>query len=140
MKDLFQSLYGQFAATSGTPPVNTAIYNDLGGQLFNTFAPQGTNYPFAVFQLVSDVPDWTFSDDEENIIVQFNIFDNSESSLNICNYFSDLDAIYHQAILTLTDYECIYCFRELSHLLRDNETEGGIWQYMVQYRILLQKN
>lgn len=140
MKDLFQSLYSQFIATNGNPPANTAIYTDLNGQLFNTYAPRGTQYPYAVFSLVSDVPDWTFTDDEERIVVQFSIFDNSESALNVCQYFSDLDAIYHEAILTLADYECIYCFREMSHLLREEEVEGGIWHYVIQYRILLQKN
>ncbi len=140
MKDLFAAIYNQFANTSGSPPVNTTIYTDLGGRLFNTFAPQGTQYPYAVFQLVSDVPEWTFTEDLEDVILQFNIFDNGESSANVCQYFTDLDALYHQCILTLSNYDCLYMFREISHLLRHDEPEGGVWQYLVQYRILLQEN
>jgi len=47
--------------------------SDLTG-MYNTEAPQDAVFPYAVFSLISDVPEWTFSEDFENVLIQFNIF------------------------------------------------------------------
>lgn len=143
MKDLFTGIYSKFAELTGTPPANNALFTALSGRLYNTFAPEPATYPYGVFLLVSGVPDWTFTDDMENVLIQVSLFDNLQSSANICAAYDALDALYHTCTLSMSNYTSIYMWREMQHLLREFEADiggPGIWQYVVQFRILLQKD
>jgi len=51
----------------------SALYNDVGGRIFLDEAPEGTEFPYVVFFIVSDVPEKTFTEDFENIIIQFSL-------------------------------------------------------------------
>jgi len=129
MNTLFTSIYTKYLA-SGLPAAGMT-------GLYNTEAPAGAVFPYSVFQLISDVPDWTFTEDFENCLVQFNLFsDHKTSPLEICALFELLKTAFDFVDLTVSGYKSVSLTREMSTLLRIDM----VWQYTVTYRIYLEKN
>lgn len=111
----------------------------LANKLFLHEAPQSEDHPFAVYYLISGVPDYWFNDEQfEEYVVQVSIFSDDWSSSNVTDYFNDVAAAVDDAALTVTGYTTHKVERENSQLLRDSD--NAMWHYLVQYRILLEKN
>jgi len=133
MDDLFAAIITHYS----TDPLEAS---DLTG-LYNTQAPQDAVFPYAVFTLISDVPEWTFSEDFENVLVQFNIFSNTSSPVEICALYEllkgdvALGTGFDFLDLPVTDYEIVSLIRENAILTRIE----GIWQYNVTYRMEIQR-
>ena len=125
------------ASTLKTTPLITGMYN--------TEAPEGAAYPYAVFQLVNGNtnegatgPQFT-----EDLLLQFNIFSANpalsneapptvyglwaiEAALKLCYDFADL---------TIGGYETLSCVRESTMQSRAEK----IWQINIQYRLKIRK-
>jgi len=131
MNELFKAVYKKFTDSTGAG----TLYEALDGEMYNTQAPQDATRPYAVFFLISDVPHWTFDTTMENALIQFNIYDENPSVVNIGNLYEKLTNLYDWAELSSTGYYSIYMKREFSNLEQFSE----IWQYACQYRIEFQK-
>ena len=130
MQALFESIWSKY--NNDTTGLKAAI----NGMYF-TEAPQGTAYPYGVYNLISDVPSWTFDADMENYLIQFNIFDDDSSSTDINTASKALTDLYDWCTdLNTSGYSNIYMKRELSLLTR----ESDIWNYSVSYRLEIQKS
>ena len=131
MKALFTGIYNLF--TTGPP----AIYTNVGGRFYLTEAPQNTTFPYIVYYVESNDYDYQFVEDFEDFLIQFNIFDDDVSSAsNISTYFENLKTLFDWSLPTVSGYSIVRFVREFATLARDDE----VWQYTIQYRILLQKN
>lgn len=130
MNALFTAIYNKYSSDP--------LANSLTG-LFSTEAPAGIVFPYGVFSLISDVPDWTLDTDEkfEDCLVQFSLFsDHQTSPAEIGNLFELLKTMLDFGNLTISGYTVISLVRESAILVRvDN-----VWQYTITYRILLKKN
>jgi len=122
--DLFTAIMVRYNAA--------ALSGSLTG-LYNTQAPQDAVSPYCVFQLISDDADWTFSENVENCLLQFNLFSDESSPAEICTLFDLLKDAFDFHELTIDNYETIYMVRENSNLTRIED----VWQYNTTYRILL---
>lgn len=127
MQVLFQGIWNAYNGNAALKAVVTGMYL--------TEAPQGAVYPYIVYHLISNVPNWTFTEDAENTLIQFNIYDDSSSSTTINDIYDKLTALYNWATLTVTGYSSIYVKREFNNLTRVND----IWSWVTQYRIEIQK-
>lgn len=129
MKDLFEAIYSKFD--------NHPELKGLVTDMYLTEAPQGTAFPYIVYSLVSNVPHWTFTEDFENALIQFNIFSEKTSATETLDIQKLLFACYDWQVLNFgvtPAYYSIYLKRELNRLVRvDN-----IWQAVIQYRIELE--
>lgn len=128
MTDLFAAIMVRYAAVP--------LKDSLTGGLWNTEAPQETAFPYGVFALISDVPDWTFSENLENILLQFNLFSDTSDPVEICALFELLKTAFDFHELTIANYETVSMIRENAILTRVED----VWQYNVTYRIILGKN
>lgn len=131
MNDLFKAIYAKFNSSTGVGSLEA----NLTGSLHNTQAPQGTEYPYAIFYLISDIPHWTFDATMENALIQFNIYDETSSVENVGNLYGQLKTLYDDTTLNIDNYHSIYMKREFSNLEQFSE----IWQYVCQYRIEIQE-
>lgn len=127
MQVLFQAIYSKF---SGNVDLSGAV---TGMHL--TEAPQGSVYPYIVYHKISGVPDYTYTEDMENMLIQFNIFDDNSSSTTINDIYKKLKALYDYCSLTVSGWNSIYMRRELDNLTKEND----IWNYFLQYRLEIQK-
>lgn len=131
MNELFKAVYKKFKDDTGDDSLNVA----LDGELYNTQAPQGAIRPYAIFFLISDIPHWTFDATMENVLIQFNIYDENPSVVNVGNLYKKLTNLYDWTTLDIDNYHSIYMKRESSNLEQFSE----IWQYSVDYRIEIQE-
>lgn len=127
MQVLFTGLWNKYNS-------NAALKAVVSGMYF-TEAPQGTAYPYIVYHKISGVADYTYTEDMENVIIQFNIFDDHNSSTTINDIYTKLTALFDWCSLTVVGWNSIYMKRELDNLTKEN----GIWNYFVQYRLEIQK-
>ena len=132
MQVLFNGIYSKFTGSTGAG----TLYTLLGGRLHPNEAPQESAYPYGVYYLISDVPEYTFSETIETALIQFNLFDDNSSATDINTAFTALTTLYDWATITIDGYTSVYMQRELSYLLR----ESDVWNYMIQYRLVFQKN
>ena len=133
MQVLFNSIYSKFTSSTTAG----SLYALLGGRLHFTEAPQGSAYPYGVYHLISNVPSWIFGATEntmENYLIQFNLFDDDSGSSGINTAYKALTTSYDWCPdLSTSGYSNIYMKREFSNLTK--ESESGIWNYMIQYRV-----
>ena len=127
MQVLFTGLYNKYLSNAALKAVITGFYF--------TEAPQDAVMPYVVYHKISGVPDYTYTEDMENVIIQFNIFDEHSSSTTINDIYTKLTALFDWSTLTVAGWNSIYMKRELYNLTRDND----IWNYFVQYRLEIQK-
>ena len=78
-----------------------SISNDVGGRIFLDQAPDGVEYPYIVFFIVTDTPGKTFTEDFENIIIQFSLFSASSGATEITTMYRDLKALFDECALTI---------------------------------------
>ena len=127
MQVLFTGLYNKYLSDAALKAAITGFYF--------TEAPQDAVMPYVVYNLVSNVPDWTYTEDMENSLIQFSIFDNNSSSTTINDIYAKLTALFNWCSLSVTGYSHIYMKREFNILTRGND----IWKYVIQYRNEIQK-
>jgi len=127
MQVLFTGIWNKYNGNAALKAVVSGMYL--------TEAPQGTAYPYIVYHKISGRPDYTYTEDMENVIIQFNIFDDNNSSTTINDIYTKLTALYDWCSLTVAGWDSIYMRREIDNLTRDN----GIWNYFVQYRLEIQQ-
>ena len=127
MQVLFEGIYTKFSDDGDLSGAVTGMYL--------TEAIQTAVMPYITYHLISNVADWTYTEDMENSLIQFSIFDDSSSSTTILDIFEKLKTCYDWVTLTVTPYNSIYVKREFNILTRDND----IWKMDCQYRIEIQK-
>ncbi len=75
MIELATGLINLFKSETGTTPVHNALYLDIPAKLYYEEAPQGTTFPYGIFNYVSDVHDWNLSKDHfREFLTQFTFF------------------------------------------------------------------
>ena len=94
------AIFGKMAGT----PFATAI----GSRLYDTRAPQNPTLPYAVYFIVSNVPDRTFSEDMADILVQFSIFSGASAQTEILDIGAKLIAVYDKAVLSASGSKQIF--------------------------------
>lgn len=129
MKKLFTAIYTKFQA-------DTALVGAVT-DLYNTEAPSNAVFPYIVFSMVSNTIDLDSSQNWENYLIQFNIFDDDSSSNNICDIYELLKGDtaagtgFDYFNLLIEDYATVVMTREVARLMRvDN-----VWQYNVSYSL-----
>jgi hypothetical protein len=132
MKVLFQGIHTLFSTANS---LNTAI----SGRLYQGFAPQDTPYPYGIYYLDSQVPDFNFDSTYEDILLLFNFFSDDVSASEVTDLFTYCDALFENTSnISVTGYTRVKFQREFSHLSRD--IDEGVWMYSIQYRVMLRKN
>ncbi len=133
MEELFTGMMTKFNAST-----SDSFYVSVGGRLYNTFAPQPTVYPYAVFFLVSDVPEFRFGQEiQDDIVLQFNLFSDDNDGVEINNMHQYLKTFWDDSTFTITGFNNLYFIRTNGFLLRDEER--SVWQYAVEYEVMIEQ-
>lgn len=134
MLNLTNAIWGQLSGS--------ALSAHIADRLFPGRAPDGTDYPYAVFRVVTDVPDHTFSEDFEEVIVQFSLFSITSEPTEVENMFTDLKTLYDEKEMNITDSTLIWMRRVLAAFNVEEHTstrQSGVqqvWAYHVDYEVL----
>ena len=104
--------------------------------MYSRYAPQGVAFPYAVVSIPTALADWMFVEEFDDVDVQFNLFSQSTSEVEIGTMLTDLRARYDDTTLTVAGYTFLYCQYDRAIALSTPELD--IRQYSVFYNILLQ--
>jgi len=124
---LFDALYARFETTT---------LHDKITEFYNTEAREDAVFPYGTFSLPSNVPDWTFSENFEDVLIQVRLFSESSNAGEITEAFVALKAAFDFFDLVIAGHETISLVREPANLLRIE----GRWVYDITYRIKIQIN
>ena len=120
----------------------TTLYSDIGGRLYKKKAPQGAEFPYVTFFVVTDVPEYPSNKTIEWVLVQFSIFSSASGTTEAEDILTHLRSLYDDCTLSITNNTLIYFIRGNFIDLSD-DSEGietisgttGVWHYMQEYNI-----
>ncbi len=128
--------------------LDTAIYSslstdsgltDLGATVHRVFAPQGSSFPYIVWNEVAITPSNTFTGRYWEVLEQFDVYGKKTASQAAKSVASDvtdaLCAAMDSAVYTITDY---------SHVCNRFQSAQPVWEeeieamrMIVEYRIII---
>jgi hypothetical protein len=127
MLNLTQAIWGQLSGSS----LETAI----GGRMYKGQAPDGTEYPYVVYQVVTNTPDHTFSEDFENTIIQFSLFSSASGTTEIEGMYSNLKTLYDEQPFSVTGSTLIWMKRTNAAFIVDEHTTPSGTQRVFAYHV-----
>jgi len=140
LKNLTTAIFAKMTTSSD-------LYTDIGGRLYKGRAEEGAEYPYVVFMVISDMPQKTFSEDYESVLIQFSLFSIASGSTEIEDMFTHLKALYDECSLSITGSTLVWMKRQNASLMVEDHTNlalpGGLqraWHYSVEYEVLTSKS
>lgn len=131
------------AAAIITKAASSDFLNAIGGRFRNGRAEDGEQYPYCVFLLpVSADPVWlsTFTEDIEDLVIQFSIFSALHAPSEAWTIHGYLNALFEECTLTITGSNLIHMARNnTTYIPEDHTVLGGLQRVhhvAVDYRII----
>jgi hypothetical protein len=142
LKAITTGLMTLFNAAPGG--VNNSFWTDITGRLFDTEAPDGAEFPFAVYFIVSDTDEDTFKDPIRRLYIQFSLFSDKSSSTEIKDMDTHLTALFRDNLFTVNGYGTVMMFRIQGNgpTVTPADVEAGtgrFWQYDIDFEGVFQK-
>lgn len=134
LKNLSMAIYNRFINAG------TSLQGLIDRRFYKGRAPEGTDYPYCVFRVITDVPEKTYTEDYERVVVQFSLFSITSSTLEVENMLTYLESLYDECSLSITGATLIWMKRDnVTFLEEEHTTPSGTSQvhaYHVDYEIL----
>lgn len=130
MEELSKAIISKYKA-------NADLVSALKGKLWDTVAPNHAKYPLATFQHLSSFDRPTFSDTVESYTYQFMVYsDDDGSPAEVNSLYQLILDTFHRQTLSVTGRTFIAMEK-----INDYKTKlDGIWEYMIMFRIMLEKS
>ena len=124
--------------------VRKAIYNKYTASaltygFYYGKAPQESTFPYIVFFDVSNVNDVDFSEEREDLMVQFNIFSENNSPTESETMLTGLRTLFDDCSITVTGWSHLYMQRGNTYPNNDYAQDPPIHGFSVEYDILIEK-
>jgi hypothetical protein len=133
-KNIFTALVNK---TSGSD-----FSTDIGGRFYAEMAPQEADYPHCIFSIVTNNPEYTFSEDYEETTIQFSLYSISAGVTEITDMFKDLTALFDECSLTITDQTLIWMVRQTTTTMYEDITTDvgtvGLRHWAVDYNLIVE--
>lgn len=124
-----------------TKYTGSALANVLTGGIWDTQAPEGTAFPYAVVQITSNMNNETYTSDIEYFRIQFNVITNnlnkSAASVGLNALETALRALFDNAILTVSGWTNIIFRWTKSEAIFSLSTK--VIGVMVEYETYIEK-
>ncbi len=135
MNNLLTAIYSKVS--------NSNFSSDIGGRFYLDDAPQDVEFPYSVYFIVSAVPNDTFTEFLDDVLVQFSIFSASEGAAEITGIYNNLIALFDNCSLTITSDTHIWMDRQnLMTMIEEVVTPAGttkVKHWAVDYSIMIQR-
>ena len=113
--------------------------------IYNTVAPNDSVFPYLVFTMISQSTDWTFTERFERYLIQFDIYSEEISPVQIGNLYNLLlgnpgvQQGFDFAEFAVSGHTLLWCIRESSSLQRWEIEGKKVWNYTVTYDVMLER-
>jgi len=142
MRAVTTGLMSLFNAAPGG--VNNSFWTDINGRLFDTEAPDTTELPFAVYFIVSDVNEDTFTEEIHEVYLQFSLFSDKSSSAEIKDMETHLATMLKDKVFTVSGWTVVTTRRVMANGPQVNPADveagtGRYWQTDVDYTLTVSR-
>ena len=134
MNSLFTAIYDHFKAIP-----YSGLYANIGGRLYLNVSPQGATFPHCVYFIVSDYDALDYSDETEEISIQFNIFSEKNSAAEAGNLLEDLKSMFDGCDISVSGWHVLNFQRNFVIPNNDFSQKPFVHGYSVEYDVLLEK-
>ena len=129
MINLTTGIYSKFTGS--------ALATAIGGRLYKAYAPQRAQFPYATYDIITDIPEYPGGKTIEQVLVQFDLYSSASGSTEVEGMLTKLRTLYDDCTLTLTGNTGIYFKRENLITMREEvvTVNGtvGVWHYAQEY-------
>ena len=94
MKNILTAIYSKFTGSD--------LSSYVGGRIYLDQAPESCEFPYAVYFVVSSVPDDVFGKKGQQTLIQFSLFSANPSAVEISTMHQYLKALFNECSLTIT--------------------------------------
>jgi len=126
------------SAINGKWP-GSALDTAVGGRIHLDQAPQGCEFPYVVWFVVNDTPEYPGGKTMEGVLIQFSIFSANSSAVEITGILANLRTLFDDCSLTITGSTLVYFIRRnLTTMVENIETATGeqsVKHYSQEYEI-----
>jgi len=133
MLNLSKAIYGKLPGS--------ALASHIANRMFKGRAPEGAEYPYVVYLIVSNSPILTFNTNYEDTIIQFSLFSSASGSTEVEGMYTDLKTLYDEKAMSIDSETLIWMVRENATLMvEDHTVKNGtvqVWHYAVDYRVII---
>lgn len=102
-------------------------------------APPGTAGLYTVFQFITNTVEKTFTDKSHDLLIQFTIFSDSSSAVEVNNERDALVAAFDGHVLNVSGYKAHCMQHENEFLTWVTEEAEGYWSYVIEFSLYLEK-
>lgn len=117
---------------------------DVGGRIFEGIAPDGTEFPYVIINIITDYQADTFKNKLEDLIIQFSLYSISQGLTEITGMFADLKTCFDDAVLTISgNYHILIAREGLTTIIDEFTTPQGTASgrhWAVDYRLITEKS
>ena len=132
MKDLTTAIYAKCAT-------GTNLHTAIGGRLYKGQAPQGALFPYVVYFVISNMPEYPGEKTIEHVLLQFSIFSATSASTEAEDILTYLRSLYDDCSLSISNNTLIYFIRGNLMCMRESTDTilgtNGIWHYSQEYDV-----
>lgn len=104
LNNLLTAIMTKFSGSSLASYVGNRIYLDA--------APDGAQFPYVVFFIVSGNQEKTFTEHYTNTLIQFSLFSASSSATEITTMYGYLKSLFDECSLTITGSKLVWMREE----------------------------
>lgn len=131
MKNLTTAIY--------TKALGSTLYSLVGGRFYKGRPPEAVTFPYLVYSVVTDIPFRTFSEEYENVEMQFSLFSETSSTSELEDMYTALKALYDEEALTIIGSTLVWMRRLNANFMVDEHTTPSgtktVWAYHVNFDI-----
>ena len=134
MNNVRKAIYNKYTAdpTHGS-------YTNVEGRFYYGKALPCATFPYVVFFDISNVNDVDFSDEREDLMVQFNVFSQNNSPTEAETILTNLRDLFDDCSLTVTDWRHLYMQRGNTYPNNDYAQDPPVHGFSIEYDILIEK-
>jgi hypothetical protein len=118
----------------------SSVHADVGGRIYLDLAPANAVYPHIVYSLVTETPNDTFTEFINESLVQFVIYSDSKSAVEIGTICDHLKTLFDDALLAVSGNTNVWTMRQsVVPTMEDVITKQGthtIRAWYIDYSIL----
>lgn len=133
-------------AAIATKILGSALSSDVAGRIYlDQYPPDEmpVTYPYIIYFIITDVPEDTFTDSLEDVLIQFSLFSASSGAAEITTMYADLKTLFDDKPLAIAENTHIWTIRQnLAPMVDEIITKEGtvsVKHWPVDYSIMMQK-
>ena len=134
MRNFTEALY--------TKAAGSTFMSSLGNRLYEDEAPEGAEFPYAVYLIPSEVKEWQFTERFRDILLQISICSIASSSGEIKDIYTKLLTLYDECSFSITSNRLLwFWFNNVTEMKDEFTTPTGTHggrHYAVDFDVYLE--